>query len=278
MAAVGNTRCGRGRPLRDDRTGPNRGAVSIHRPTHLATRYLSDRHLGKLLCRHDYRGFRATVRRPRTGPIRCTLCDRRHRVTVCRCLVHTEFCGQHWRVDRRIHRGSDARPGCAQLGSDDRCGKDDHPTSRASSGRDERDWFRRNLACPGRIRASHLRRRHRGSLALGGAGRRGGGNSACPDSAGPQRPAHQFEELSTAQIVIHRESWMLREAVHTGMFWVIAASLAVSGMLSTALAFHQIALLGERGAHSVRGSGQLPSPNRDRDCCDVTRRSVHRPR
>jgi hypothetical protein len=64
---------------------------------------------------------------------------------------------------------------------------------------------------------------------------------------GRSRPAHQFEELSTAQIVIHRESWMLREAVRTGMFWVIAASLAVSGMLSTALAFHQIALLGERG-------------------------------
>ena len=64
---------------------------------------------------------------------------------------------------------------------------------------------------------------------------------------GRTRPAHSFEDLSTAQIVIQKESWVLREAARTGMFWVIAASLAVSGMLSTALAFHQIAILGERG-------------------------------
>lgn len=61
------------------------------------------------------------------------------------------------------------------------------------------------------------------------------------------REAHDPDNLSTAQIVIQRESWALNEAIRTGMFWVIAASLAVSGMLSTALAFHQIALLGERG-------------------------------
>ncbi|MCM3521689.1 MFS transporter [Curtobacterium sp. P97] len=41
--------------------------------------------------------------------------------------------------------------------------------------------------------------------------------------------------------------WTLREAAATGMFWTIAAGLAVSGMLSTALAFHQVAVLGERG-------------------------------
>jgi len=64
---------------------------------------------------------------------------------------------------------------------------------------------------------------------------------------GRTRRAHSFEDLSTAQIVIQKESWVLREAARTGMFWVIAASLAVSGMLSTALAFHQIAILGERG-------------------------------
>jgi hypothetical protein len=65
----------------------------------------------------------------------------------------------------------------------------------------------------------------------------------------PRRDRHRndLDTLSTAQIVIQRESWALGEAVRTGMFWVIAASLAVSGMLSTALAFHQIALLGERG-------------------------------
>lgn len=41
--------------------------------------------------------------------------------------------------------------------------------------------------------------------------------------------------------------WTLREAAATGMFWTIAAGLAVSGMLSTALAFHQVAVLGEQG-------------------------------
>ena len=64
---------------------------------------------------------------------------------------------------------------------------------------------------------------------------------------GRTRRAHSFEDLSTAQIVIHQESWALRDATRTGMFWVIALSLAVSGMLSTGLAFHQIAILGERG-------------------------------
>jgi len=64
---------------------------------------------------------------------------------------------------------------------------------------------------------------------------------------GRSRRAQDLDSLSTAQIVIQRESWTLGDAVRTGMFWVIAASLAVSGMLSTGLAFHQIAILGERG-------------------------------
>ncbi|MFP7834554.1 MFS transporter [Marisediminicola sp. LYQ134] len=64
---------------------------------------------------------------------------------------------------------------------------------------------------------------------------------------GRSRRPHEFEDPSTAQIVIQRESWTLSEAMRTGMFWVIAASLAVSGMLGTALAFHQIAILGEQG-------------------------------
>jgi MFS family permease len=64
---------------------------------------------------------------------------------------------------------------------------------------------------------------------------------------GRNRQTQSFEDLSTAEIVIQKESWVLREAARTGMFWVLAASLAVSGMLITALAFHQIAILGERG-------------------------------
>jgi len=39
----------------------------------------------------------------------------------------------------------------------------------------------------------------------------------------------------------------LDQAVRTGMFWVISAAVATTSMLGTALGFHQIALLGERG-------------------------------
>lgn len=36
-------------------------------------------------------------------------------------------------------------------------------------------------------------------------------------------------------------------AVRTGWFWLMTAAVSVSGMLATAVAFHQISLLGERG-------------------------------
>lgn len=52
---------------------------------------------------------------------------------------------------------------------------------------------------------------------------------------------------ATGQVAIQGETWTVSEALHSGMFWVIAASLATSGTLITALSFHQIALLGERG-------------------------------
>lgn len=54
-------------------------------------------------------------------------------------------------------------------------------------------------------------------------------------------------EPTTAQIALDGASWTLAQATRTGMFWVIAASLATSGMLTTGLAFHQIAILGAQG-------------------------------
>ncbi len=42
-------------------------------------------------------------------------------------------------------------------------------------------------------------------------------------------------------------SYTRREALHTGRFWVLAAAGAASAMLSTALNFHQISLLGDAG-------------------------------
>ncbi|WP_092109022.1 MFS transporter [Brevibacterium sandarakinum] len=52
-----------------------------------------------------------------------------------------------------------------------------------------------------------------------------------------------------AQVADARPSsdWTLPQARRTGMFWVLAAAVASSSMLSTALAFHQIAVLGGQG-------------------------------
>jgi len=61
------------------------------------------------------------------------------------------------------------------------------------------------------------------------------------------KPVDPSLRLSTAQIAIQNESWTLTEAVRSGMFWVISASVAAAGMLTTALAFHQIAILGRQG-------------------------------
>lgn len=41
--------------------------------------------------------------------------------------------------------------------------------------------------------------------------------------------------------------WTLREALRTPMFWVVASGVTMVSTLGTAAAFHQIALLGERG-------------------------------
>lgn len=41
--------------------------------------------------------------------------------------------------------------------------------------------------------------------------------------------------------------WPLRKSLRTSIFWVVAACLAASSMLTTGLNFHQVALLGDRG-------------------------------
>lgn len=55
-------------------------------------------------------------------------------------------------------------------------------------------------------------------------------------SAGPQHAAADAAD-----------GWTRPEAIRTSMFWVVAAAVATSGMIGTALGFHQISLLGERG-------------------------------
>jgi MFS family permease len=48
-----------------------------------------------------------------------------------------------------------------------------------------------------------------------------------------------------------------REAFKTPFFWVLTAGVAVSGVLSTAVAFHQISLLGERGLSAAEAAANF---------------------
>jgi MFS family permease len=48
-----------------------------------------------------------------------------------------------------------------------------------------------------------------------------------------------------------------REAVRHPFFWVVTAGVATSGMLATAVAFHQISLLGERGLTAAQAAANF---------------------
>jgi len=53
------------------------------------------------------------------------------------------------------------------------------------------------------------------------------------------------------------EGWELRDALRTGMFWVLTAALFCTGMLSTALAFHQISILGQQGFSTIEAAANF---------------------
>lgn len=57
----------------------------------------------------------------------------------------------------------------------------------------------------------------------------------------------------------HHVEWGLtrQQAMRAGFFWVLVAGVGVSGLLSTALAFHQISLLGERGLSSAEAAANF---------------------
>jgi nitrate/nitrite transporter NarK len=55
------------------------------------------------------------------------------------------------------------------------------------------------------------------------------------------------EATPSAAIRLRDATWTRSQALRTGMFWVVTGAVATSGMLTTGLAFHQIAILGERG-------------------------------
>lgn len=52
-------------------------------------------------------------------------------------------------------------------------------------------------------------------------------------------------------------AWSARAAVRTPMFWAIASGLAAAGMLTTAINFHQVSLLGERGLTATEAAANF---------------------
>lgn len=67
-------------------------------------------------------------------------------------------------------------------------------------------------------------------------------------------PARQGAERPTEAPA---EGWDLRPALRTGMFWVLTAAIFCTGMLTTALAFHQISLLGQQGFSTVEAAANF---------------------
>lgn len=67
-----------------------------------------------------------------------------------------------------------------------------------------------------------------------------------PASVGQQPDGADLAE-EEAEVAARRPSHTRRDALRTGRFWVLVAGSASVGMLSTALNFHQISLLGDAG-------------------------------
>ncbi len=66
----------------------------------------------------------------------------------------------------------------------------------------------------------------------------------------PNRGARTHGSRATVLL----EDWTLRQAVSTGMFWVVGGGVAACGLIATALNFHQVSLLGERGLSATEAA------------------------
>ncbi len=75
------------------------------------------------------------------------------------------------------------------------------------------------------------------------------------------RPAElgQVTDGARTPDTVEEPAWGLtrRQAVRTGWFWLVTAAVSVSGMLATAIAFHQISLLGERGLSPTQAAANF---------------------
>ena len=69
-----------------------------------------------------------------------------------------------------------------------------------------------------------------------------------------QHPDGDTIEVQAAKDIITRPSATRAEAVRTSRFWILAAASASVGMLSTALNFHQISMLGDAGLSSTEAA------------------------
>ncbi|MFC7344760.1 MFS transporter [Saccharopolyspora griseoalba] len=61
----------------------------------------------------------------------------------------------------------------------------------------------------------------------------------------PREPAPELGGKRAAQLP--EVDWTLREALRTGMFWTVAGGVGACSLVGTALTFHLVSLLGERG-------------------------------
>ena len=55
----------------------------------------------------------------------------------------------------------------------------------------------------------------------------------------------------------HERTWSGKQAARTPIFWAIAAALAATGMLSTALAFHQVSILTAQGLSTTEAAANF---------------------
>lgn len=73
-----------------------------------------------------------------------------------------------------------------------------------------------------------------------------------PESLG-QRP----DGAAAGHVAVVAVGMTRAQAVRTGWFWLVVAAVSVSGMLATAVAFHQVSLLGERGLSAAEAAANF---------------------
>ncbi|MQA10420.1 MAG: MFS transporter [Pseudonocardiaceae bacterium] len=68
-----------------------------------------------------------------------------------------------------------------------------------------------------------------------------------PRTPPPRPAADDAGSTKAARNQLPIVDWTLGQAVRTGMFWVVAGGVGTCSLVATALTFHQVSLLGERG-------------------------------